>query len=92
MCKFRCGNSNIPYISGRLKKTSRTDRLCNLSDDGVVGDEFHHIFTNCLSREKCIFRKSIFSFNFISFIQPSKEETLNTNIQIIILLKRLINR
>ena len=29
---------------------------------------------------------------FILFIQPSKEETLNTNIQIIILLKRLTNR
>ena len=35
---------------------------------------------------------AVFSFHFISFIQPSKEETLNTNIQIIILLKRLINR
>ena len=42
MCKFRCGNSNIPYISGRFKKISRTDRLCNLCDDGVVGDEFHY--------------------------------------------------
>ena len=42
MCKFRCGNSNIPYISGRFRKISRTDRLCNLCDDGVVGDEFHY--------------------------------------------------
>ena len=41
MCKFRCGNSNIPYISGRFKNISRTDRLGNLCDDGVVGDEFH---------------------------------------------------
>ena len=39
MCKFRCGNSNIPYIiSGRFKKINRIDRLCNLCDDGVVGD------------------------------------------------------
>ena len=43
MCKFRCGNSNILYISGRFKKIRRTDRLCNLCDDGVVGDEFHYI-------------------------------------------------
>ena len=45
MCKFRCGNSNIPYISGRFQKI-RTERLCNLCDDGVpgvVGDEFHYI-------------------------------------------------
>ena len=34
MCKFRCGNSNIRYISDRFKKISRTERLCNLCDDG----------------------------------------------------------
>ena len=54
MCKFRCGNSNIPYISGRFKKISRTDILCNLCDDGVVGDEFHYIL-KC--KALCIERK-----------------------------------
>ena len=56
MCKFRCGNSNITYISGRFKKISRTDRLCNLCDDGW----WEMNLTICIVyREKCIFKKSI---------------------------------
>ena len=35
-------------------KISRTDRLCNLCDDGVVGDEFHFIL-KC--KALCIQRK-----------------------------------
>ena len=40
-----------------LKKISRTDRLCNLCDDRVVGDELHYILkckALCIERQMYI--------------------------------------
>ena len=51
------------YISGRFKKISRTDRLCNLCDDGVVGDEFHYILKY----------KNVYSRNLYKYAQHSSD-------------------
>ena len=44
LCKFRCGNTNIPIVSGRYQTVNRSERTCNLCDAGVIGNEFHYIF------------------------------------------------
>ena len=44
LCKFRCGDTNIPIVSGRYKTVNRSERTCNLCDAGVIGNEFHYIF------------------------------------------------
>ena len=41
LCKFRCGNTNIPIVSGRYQTVNRSERTCNLCDAGVIGNEFH---------------------------------------------------
>ena len=38
MCKFRCGNTNIPIVSGRYQTVNRSERTCNLCDAGVAGN------------------------------------------------------
>ena len=44
LCKFRCGNTNIPIVSGRYQSVNRSERTCNLCDAGVIGNAFHYIF------------------------------------------------
>ena len=44
LCKFRCGNTNIPIVSGRYQTVNRSERTSNLCDPGVIGNEFHYIF------------------------------------------------
>ena len=47
----------VSLRSKGLKKISRTDRLCNLCDDRVVGDEFHYILkckALCIERQMYI--------------------------------------
>ena len=44
LCKFRCGNTNIPIVSGRYQTVNRSERTYNLCDAGVMGNEFHYIF------------------------------------------------
>ena len=44
LCKFRCGNTNTPIVSGRYQTVNRSERTCNLCDAGVIGNEFHYIF------------------------------------------------
>ena len=57
---LQCVNSDVEipiYLSGRFKKISRTERLCNLCDDWVVGDEFHYILkckALCIERKRYI--------------------------------------
>ena len=42
LCKYRCGNHNLPISSGRYL-TVPTPRICNLCDLQDQGDEFHYI-------------------------------------------------
>ena len=43
LCKFRCGNHNLP-ISARRIGNKEADVHCGLCDLGEVGDEFHYLF------------------------------------------------
>ena len=40
LCKLRCGNINIPIVSGRYQTVNRSERTCNLCDAGVIGMNF----------------------------------------------------
>ena len=44
LCKFRCGNTNIPIVSGRYQTVNRSERTYNLCDAGVIGNAFHYAF------------------------------------------------
>ena len=41
--RFRCGNSKIPIVIGRINKKPVDECLCVLCDSGDVGDEYHYI-------------------------------------------------
>ena len=42
-CKFRTGNTKLPFIQGRYNNIDREDRICSLCNSGI-GDEYHYIF------------------------------------------------
>ena len=44
LCKFRCGNSKLPIVTGRYQGIERDDRICSLCDRHQLGDEFHYLF------------------------------------------------
>ena len=51
LCKFRCGNSYIPIISGRFYGVDFEDRICSLCNSREIGDEYHYVM-------KCTFFKN----------------------------------
>lgn len=44
LCKFRCGTHRLPIECGRFFSIDRSERLCDLCNKNVIGDEFHYIF------------------------------------------------
>ena len=44
LCKFRCGNSKIPAVTGRFYNINFEDRVCQLCTRREIGDEFHYLF------------------------------------------------
>lgn len=44
LCKFRCGNNNLPVTKGRYEGIHRDARICTKCNDGSVGDEFHSLY------------------------------------------------
>ena len=44
LCKFRCGSHHLPCVQGRYEGIPRHNRLCNLCNFGIIGDEFHYLF------------------------------------------------
>ena len=45
LCKFRCGNSLIPVVSGRFYGVDFEDRICNLCNKREIGDEYHYVMS-----------------------------------------------
>ena len=45
LCKFRCGNSLIPVVSGRFYGVDFEDIICNLCDKREIGDEYHYVMS-----------------------------------------------
>ena len=43
LCRFRCSNHNLPIETGRHRRIPREERLCQLCNFGVLGDERHAI-------------------------------------------------
>ena len=43
MCKFRCGNTLIPVVTGRFYGLDFEDRVCLLCNKGDIGDEYHYV-------------------------------------------------
>lgn len=43
LCKFRCCNHKLPIEEGRFFGIDRADRICNLCNMNVLGDEFHYL-------------------------------------------------
>ena len=44
LCKFRCVNSKLPIVVGKFANIEFHDRVCELCDRNMLGDEFHYIF------------------------------------------------
>ena len=44
LCNFRCTNHKLPIEKGRFWGVDRDDRICDLCDNGNLGDEFHYLF------------------------------------------------
>ena len=64
LCKFRTTNHRLIIETGRWHKIERSDRVCNLCNQGLVGDEFHYLLEcsslyserkDLLGNEFCIF-------------------------------------
>ena len=43
LCKFRTTNHRLIIETGRWQNIDREDRICNLCNEGLVGDEFHYL-------------------------------------------------
>ena len=43
LCKFRCCNHKLPIEEGRCFGIDRADRICNLCNMNVLGDEFPYL-------------------------------------------------
>ena len=43
LCKFKCGNNNLPITKGRYEGIDRNARICILCNNGKTGDEFHSL-------------------------------------------------
>ena len=43
LCKFRCGNTLIPVVTGRFYGLDFEDRVCLLCNKGDIGDEYHYV-------------------------------------------------
>ena len=44
MCKFRLGNHKLPIVKGRFLNIAKEERVCNLCNLNLIGDEFHYLF------------------------------------------------
>ena len=44
LCKFRCSSHRLPCVTGRYANIPRSERICNLCNLNVMGDEFHFVF------------------------------------------------
>ena len=63
LCKFRTTNHRFIIETGRWQNIDREDRICNLCNEGLVGDEFHYLLEcnyfnddrkNLLGDEYCV--------------------------------------
>ncbi len=44
ICKYRTRNHRLPIVTGRYLKLERNRRVCNLCDNGDLGDKCHYLF------------------------------------------------
>ena len=44
LSKFRCLNNKLPIEIGTRTNVPREQRMCNLCEAGLIGDEFHYLF------------------------------------------------
>ncbi len=53
ICKFRTNNTCLPKVTGRFKKpkVKRHKRFCSLCNENKLGDEYHHIFCECINEK-----------------------------------------
>ena len=70
LCKFRTTNHRLIIETGRWQNIDREDRICNLCNEGLVGDEFHYLLEcnyfnddrkNLLGDEYCV-RPNVIKF------------------------------
>ena len=47
-CKFRTTNHRLIIETGRWSGVNREDRICNLCNQGLVGDEYHYYLLECI--------------------------------------------
>ena len=43
LCKYRTTNHRLIIETGRWRGINREDRICNLCNHGLIGDEFHYL-------------------------------------------------
>ena len=44
LCHFRCSNHKLPVEKGRFFNIDRNQRICQLCNSNLLGDEFHYVF------------------------------------------------
>ena len=83
--KLRACNNKLPIIEGRFRGISREERVCNMCDDHLVGDEFHILFV-CQNENIVMLRNMYIShyytnrpslYKYALLMQTTRTKTLN---------------
>ena len=56
LCKYRCSSHRLPIECGRFYSIDRSERICDLCNSNVLGDEIHYIYDcSCFNAERLKF-------------------------------------
>ena len=86
LCRFRCSNFKIPVETGRWSNIPRNERICNLCDMNVVGDEYHYLF-KCTNDKIKSFRAKYIPNYYVKFPTVDKMKGLLSICNIPVLTK-----
>ena len=52
LCRFRTTNHRLIIETGRWSGIDRVERLCNICNQGLIGDEYHYLLECCFFNEE----------------------------------------
>ena len=94
LCKFRCCNHKLPIEEGRFFGIDRADRICNLCNMNVLGDEFHYLL-QCrffdVERKKYIQPYFFTHTNVLKFYELMNTKDYNLLVKLSIFCKKNVS-